>query len=592
MKSCEFITEAVGSGYPFNPDDPKNWAKKKAYDNRMQMKAYADQFKKVPAAPQPAKPKLTLDTIWRKVEDVVGQVFPDGDPIDWLIPWFKKHGIEDFKVGDLITRAAKKHGYKDMYDYWDEMKQMYSGDLSEGKVKQFNWTDYDGIGMKERLEIVETYFTSNTNLFESNDKKTADYFSSLSAMSSPLAKNKKYITAVLGMVNNKVMQLQYPAIVTLLEKNGNMFRVRLSDGRETEFPNKHISDKLVAVTFFFDNTNSYDKFRNIMSLKYNFELAGPDEIQGIKELSVAESQLSELGYADKLDTSNYSSDNLLKIGKVIGKIEGNEVMLALTGSEKVYFLVVDGKPSAFLGFKNDHLKNIKNFTQAAGVVRALLGFLVHVKGKKITISPDEPMTSEGIKWLLHLIKSPRGLTIKDQNGNQVDSSSLKQEWIKSRESGEPGSTGIVISENMVFGDKLRENEISRKSKSLLMPVNFYNIQLSDKKGLVEESEPKPKIRKYTDKFGKTWYEVLDKNGMRVRGQGTSGFDDLKNAKSLLRTLLDENLKTDNPCWKGYSPVGTKKKNGKTVPNCVPMKKESSIVKGLQNEGGNKYPNEV
>lgn len=26
---------------------------------------------------------------------------------------------------------------------------------------------------------------------------------------------------------------------------------------------------------------------------------------------------------------------------------------------------------------------------------------------------------------------------------------------------------------------------------------------------------------------------------------------------------------DNPCWDGYKPVGTKKKAGKTVPNCVP-----------------------
>jgi hypothetical protein len=35
--------------------------------------------------------------------------------------------------------------------------------------------------------------------------------------------------------------------------------------------------------------------------------------------------------------------------------------------------------------------------------------------------------------------------------------------------------------------------------------------------------------------------------------------------------LEEGLKNpkDNPCWKGYKPVGTKKKNGKTVPNCVP-----------------------
>lgn len=34
--------------------------------------------------------------------------------------------------------------------------------------------------------------------------------------------------------------------------------------------------------------------------------------------------------------------------------------------------------------------------------------------------------------------------------------------------------------------------------------------------------------------------------------------------------LFESLRTENPCWKGYKPVGTKKKNGKTVPNCVPV----------------------
>ncbi len=35
--------------------------------------------------------------------------------------------------------------------------------------------------------------------------------------------------------------------------------------------------------------------------------------------------------------------------------------------------------------------------------------------------------------------------------------------------------------------------------------------------------------------------------------------------------VEEGLKDpkDNPCWDGYKPVGTKKKNGKTVPNCVP-----------------------
>jgi hypothetical protein len=31
----------------------------------------------------------------------------------------------------------------------------------------------------------------------------------------------------------------------------------------------------------------------------------------------------------------------------------------------------------------------------------------------------------------------------------------------------------------------------------------------------------------------------------------------------------KSLRKTNPCWKGYHPVGTKKKGGKTVPNCVP-----------------------
>jgi hypothetical protein len=30
---------------------------------------------------------------------------------------------------------------------------------------------------------------------------------------------------------------------------------------------------------------------------------------------------------------------------------------------------------------------------------------------------------------------------------------------------------------------------------------------------------------------------------------------------------------ENPCWKGYEMVGTKKKNGKEVPNCVPVNEE-------------------
>lgn len=30
----------------------------------------------------------------------------------------------------------------------------------------------------------------------------------------------------------------------------------------------------------------------------------------------------------------------------------------------------------------------------------------------------------------------------------------------------------------------------------------------------------------------------------------------------------------DPCWKNYERIGTKEKNGKEVPNCVPKKKKS------------------
>lgn len=49
------------------------------------------------------------------------------------------------------------------------------------------------------------------------------------------------------------------------------------------------------------------------------------------------------------------------------------------------------------------------------------------------------------------------------------------------------------------------------------------------------------------------------------------YDAIVGDQKALPDKTDENLRTNNPCWKGYEAVGTKKKNGKTVPNCVPKK---------------------
>jgi hypothetical protein len=53
--------------------------------------------------------------------------------------------------------------------------------------------------------------------------------------------------------------------------------------------------------------------------------------------------------------------------------------------------------------------------------------------------------------------------------------------------------------------------------------------------------------------------------------GTSDVSAYVNQVKQILGAVQEGLRDpeDNPCWKGYHPVGTKKKNGQTVPNCVP-----------------------
>jgi len=54
----------------------------------------------------------------------------------------------------------------------------------------------------------------------------------------------------------------------------------------------------------------------------------------------------------------------------------------------------------------------------------------------------------------------------------------------------------------------------------------------------------------------------------------------ESARTKYKALVEskkKTLKNTNPCWTGYKPVGTKEKNGKTVPNCVPANEDSGPI---------------
>ena len=51
---------------------------------------------------------------------------------------------------------------------------------------------------------------------------------------------------------------------------------------------------------------------------------------------------------------------------------------------------------------------------------------------------------------------------------------------------------------------------------------------------------------------------------------------MKTFKSFLEEVKKPTGDLKDACWKGYTAVGTKKKNGQEVPNCVPTKEEIEL----------------
>jgi hypothetical protein len=47
-------------------------------------------------------------------------------------------------------------------------------------------------------------------------------------------------------------------------------------------------------------------------------------------------------------------------------------------------------------------------------------------------------------------------------------------------------------------------------------------------------------------------------------------------------VKEEKMKGKDPCWTGYKMLGTKNKNGKQVPNCIPESIEESIARLVSN----------
>jgi hypothetical protein len=75
-----------------------------------------------------------------------------------------------------------------------------------------------------------------------------------------------------------------------------------------------------------------------------------------------------------------------------------------------------------------------------------------------------------------------------------------------------------------------------------------------------------------------FYGMEGRNLVKVRTKEGTNLYDVKDVE-IMNLMMDELEKDeDDPCWDGYVQVGTKMKNGKEVPKCVPMEEAKNYMK--------------
>ena len=101
----------------------------------------------------------------------------------------------------------------------------------------------------------------------------------------------------------------------------------------------------------------------------------------------------------------------------------------------------------------------------------------------------------------------------------------------------------------------------------------FNAALtSPEQGVAEGERTMSRAAKGNEKYGKDGMKALAKAGRD--GASEKKLDSIRNKYDNYNEGLRD--PEDNPCWKGYKPVGTKKKGGRTVPNCVPKESIEDI----------------
>lgn len=159
-------------------------------------------------------------------------------------------------------------------------------------------------------------------------------------------------------------------------------------------------------------------------------------------------RIDEITYGSGIQSLKRSLniDNSTKIG-TCDNLDVYEMDL---GNGTCYFLY-DSSTETYLSYvaidKNIsngyvHLRQIENISGIKGSVSTLMYFLTRNKNFRFVISKEEPLTIDGLRWVIATISSNRKLfNFKDSSGQSLNVNDLKKEWEDSRI--DPGYSGKI-----------------------------------------------------------------------------------------------------------------------------------------------------
>lgn len=217
-------------------------------------------------------------------------------------------------------------------------KEVYKGN------QVLSWHSLDeGLCLSDKISIFEEYHINGT-LTESLDEDKTNYFMSLFKMSDEPKRGIKFIVAPLSLIGNRIISLDKPDIMEYLGKDNGQLVFKYKD-KEIKYPSRTMRDLSLFHTFTFLNSDTYDKFRMALSLKFDIDL--PEIKFNIEEEIINEVPLPPdwdkevyRGKGTFKDRIRYAVERAKKIGTGSSRVafiieyEGRQTVLKIAKNKK------------------------------------------------------------------------------------------------------------------------------------------------------------------------------------------------------------------------------------------------------------------